>query len=45
MLKREKTGHIKRITMPSASLLPRWPVIPSVNKVRISFGISGRAHC
>jgi hypothetical protein len=41
MLKHEKTGRIKRITMPMALLLPRWPATPLVSKVLISFGISG----
>jgi hypothetical protein len=41
MLKPEQSGHIKRITMPEALLLPRWPAIPLVSKVLISFDISG----
>jgi hypothetical protein len=36
-----KTGCVKRITMPVALLLPRWPAIPLVSKVWICFDISG----
>ena len=41
MLKLGKTGRIKRIIMLKVLLLPRWPAIPLVSKVQISFGISG----
>jgi hypothetical protein len=41
MLKPEKTGRIKRIIMLMVLLLLRWPAIPLVSKVQISFGISG----
>jgi hypothetical protein len=41
MLKLGKTGRIKRIIMLMGLLVPRWPAIPLVSKVQISFGISG----
>jgi hypothetical protein len=37
MLKAGKIGHIERITMPKALLLPCWPAIPLVSKVLVSF--------